>query len=405
MRLLASSSSAQRSANILTAVLAVIACDAGQQTASPAGGMSDAGGQLGAAGNTTAGGSATAGGATSNAGQAAAGSAGVGGANPGNTAGQNAGGVAGVPGGAAGQAGGGAANDAGAAGTSAGAGGQAPEDPISPGGPGGEPPQEWAEHWFEHNQTLQLVDYNEWVVLYFDAEVDQSQTDWLLPFLTDVWKYTVKHYGQFTDGERDGRLYGIFHQGKYSGGHPSTYFDESHDYRNVSDAGPGPWPDGSFDLASHEVSHVVEGASRGVHGSPAFGLWGDSKWAEFYQYDLYVGLGLTAEAERVFEKFSNGSDSFPQANTHWFSDWYYPLWRDYGGVAVMVNFFQLLSEHFPKNGDDYARGLNFGEYVHFMSGAVNADLKQLATTAFGWPTERETEFQNAKQEFGEVSYQ
>lgn len=308
------------------------------------------------------------------------------------------------------QSGGGTTNDAGSGGVSAeggsaGVAGQAAEDPMSPGGPGGEPPQEWVEHWFEHNQTLQRAEYNDWVVLYFDADVDQTQTAWLLPFLTDVWKYTVKHYGEFTDGERDGRLYGIFHQGKYSGGHPSTYFDGSHDNRNVSDAGPGPWPDGSFDLASHEVSHVVEGASRGVHGSPAFGIWGDSKWAEFYQYDLYVGLGLTAEAERVFDKFSNGSDTFPQANTHWFRDWYYPLWRDYGGVAVMVNFFQMLSEHFPKNGNDYAGGLNFGEYVHFMSGAVNADLKERATTAFGWPAEREAEFQAAQQEFDAISYQ
>jgi hypothetical protein len=387
-----------RSANILTAILVVIACDAGQEAANPSASGAGSGGQLGVSGNpATAAGAA--GDATASAGQAAGGIGGMGGATAGG-AGQNAGGVAGGGGGAAGQAGGGGANDAGAAGAA----GQPSEDPMSPGGPGGEPPQEWVEHWFEHNQTLQLAEYNDWVVLYFDDDVDQSQTTWLLPFLTEVWKYTVKHYGEFTDGERDGRLYGIFHQGRYSGGHPSTYFDESHDYRNVSDAGPGPWPDGSFDLASHEVSHVVEGASRGVHGSPAFGLWGDSKWAEFFQYDLYVGLGLTAEAERVFDKFSNGSDTFPQANTYWFRDWYYPLWRDHGGVAVMVNFFQLLAEHFPKNGDDYARGLNFGEYVHFMSGSVNADLKALATTAFGWPAERETEFQNAQQEFAEISY-
>jgi len=333
--------------------------------------------------------------------------AGVGGENP------NLGGSAGMGGAEAGGAGmanagaAGTAGDAGAGGTAGAANGGAAgatEDPTSPGGSSEEPPLTWQEHWFEHNQNVARADYNEWVVLYFDADVDQDQSVWLMSFLTDVWKYTVKHYGEFTDGARDGRLYAIFHQGRYSGGHPSTYFDESHDYRNVSDAGPGPWPEGSYDLASHEVSHIVEGASRGVHGSPAFGLWGDSKWAEFYQYDLYLGLGMTEEAERVFEMFTNGSDSFPQADTHWFRDWFYPLWLDHGGVAVMVNYFQLLAEHFPKNGSDYAGGLNFGEYVHFMSGAAGTDLKDLATTAFGWPAERELEFQDAQAEFAGIQY-
>jgi len=321
-------------------------------------------------------------------------------------AGSSAGGAAGMASGGTDSAGssGSAGTGAGTGGASGGTGGSAGSGPVLPEGNAGAPPEEWTEHWFEHVQVLKLVDYNEWVVLYFDDDVDQSQAEWLMSFLTEVWQYTLQHYGQFTDGERDGRLYGIFHQGKYSGGHPSTYFDASHDYRNVSDAGPGPWTEGNYDLASHEVSHIVEGASRGVHGSPAFGLWGDSKWAEFYQYDLYVGLGMDAEAERVLDKFSNTSDSFPQADTHWFRDWYYPLWLDHGGVSVMVNFFQVLSENFPKNGDNYSGGMNFGEYVHFMSGAVNKNLKPLATEAFGWPAERETEFQNARTEFSAITY-
>jgi hypothetical protein len=347
--------------------------------------------------------------------EASAGSAGNGGAagSSGGAAGSSGGLVAtgGVAGSAAGTggatvgtggAGGGLGGSAGSAGSSSG--GSSGSGPVLPEGNAGAPPEQWTEHWFEHDQNIKLIDYNEWVVLYFDDDVDQSQTAWLLPFLTEVWQYTLLHYGQFTDGERDGRLYGIFHQGKYSGGHPSTYFDASHDYRNVSDAGPGPWPDGSFDLASHEISHIVEGASRGVHGSPAFGLWGDSKWAEFYQYDLYLGLGMDADAERVFDKFSATSDSFPQAGSYWFRDWYYPLWRDHGGVDVMVGYFELLAEHFPKNGDSYAGDMNFGEYVHFMSGAVNANLKALATDAFGWPGERETEFQNARTEFSGITY-
>ena len=277
-------------------------------------------------------------------------------------------------------------------------------DAGSPGGIAGAPPQTWTEHWFEHNQTLKLVDSNAWVVLYFDDDVDRSKTAWILPFMTKVWKYTVAHYGQYTDGQRDGRLFAIYHQGKYSGGHPSTYFDASHDYRNVSDVGPGPFPDGDFDISSHEVSHIVEGASRGVHNSPAFGIWHDSKWAEFYQFDLYTGLGMTTDANRVFDKFTNTVDDFPQAGTHWFRDWFYPLWKDHGGVQVMVNYYQLLKDRFPKNGTAFSRDLNFGEFVHFMSGAAGTNLKAQATTAFGWPAAREAELTKAQKDFPNIGY-
>lgn len=268
----------------------------------------------------------------------------------------------------------------------------------------GTPPQTWKEHWFEHTQTLELVGHNDWVALYFDAQVDRKQASWLLPFMTRVWQYTVQHYGPFTDGVRDGRLYAIYHQGKYSGGHPSTYFDASHDFRNVSDVGPGPFPDGNYAISTHEVAHVVEGASRGFQGSPAFGLWKDSKWAEFYQYDLYVGLGLTQEAERVHAEFSAKADDFPRANTHWFRDWFYPLWRDHGGVEVMANYFRLLAAHYRKQGTSYGRGMNFGEFVHFMSGAAGKSLKPLAENAFGWPEAREAELVRARSEFPQVRY-
>src|SRR5688572_20503784 len=210
---------------------------AGTSASAGAAGNAQSGGAMGAGGNTSVGAAGAAGSVTSGGGAGVGGNSGVAGAG-------GTGGAGGTSGGAAGSG------------------------PVLPEGNAGAPPAEWTEHWFEHVQVLKLAEYNEWVVLYFDDDVDQSQTDWLLPFLTQVWQYTLQHYGQFTDGERDGRLYGIFHQGKYSGGHPSTYFDESHDYRNVSDAGPGPWTDGNYDLASHEVSHIVEGASRGVHGSP-----------------------------------------------------------------------------------------------------------------------------------------
>jgi hypothetical protein len=263
------------------------------------------------------------------------------------------------------------------------------------------PPPEatWKEHWFEHDQELELVDYNNDVAIYFDPDVNRDGTGWILPFMTDLWRYSEATYGDIGEG----RLFAVFHEGKYSGGHPSTSYDDSHDLRNVTDCGPGPWQSG-YDIPSHEAGHIVESANNGMHGSPAFGVWHDSKWMEFYQYDAYVALGMDAEAQRVFDKFSATEDDFPRAGTHWFRDWFYPLWRDHGHAQVMVRFFRLLSEHYPKNGHEYTRGLNLGEFVHFMSGAAETNLKQLATDAFGWTQETDSQFQAARTEFAAITY-
>jgi hypothetical protein len=268
------------------------------------------------------------------------------------------------------------------------------------------PPATWMEHWFEHNQLLALGPYNDDVALYFDKDVNRADTPWILPAMTKLWQYVKRTYGPL-GGDR---LFAIFHQGKYGGGHPSTYFDDSHDFRNVSDSGPGPWAPGSgrIDIPSHESGHVVEIANNGVHGSPAFPIWGDSKWMEFFQYDAYVATGMTADAERVLARFTATSDDFPRAGTRWFRDWFYPLWRDHGHAAVMVKFFALLAQHFPKRPEGkamaYTRDLDFGEFVHFMSGAAGTDLKPLATTAFGWPAEHEAQFAEAKTDFPAVTY-
>jgi hypothetical protein len=48
--------------------------------------------------------------------------------------------------------------------------------------------------------------------------------------------------------------------------------------------------------------------------------------------------------------------------------------------------------------------MNWGEYIHFMSGAAGTDLKPLATTAFGWSDVREAQYQEAKKDFPAVTY-
>jgi hypothetical protein len=262
-------------------------------------------------------------------------------------------------------------------------------------------PTSWTEHWFEHNQTVSRVYQDNDVAVYFDADVNRSIT-WPNSFVGSVWKYTRRTYGHFG---ADSQLYAIFHTAKYSGGHPSTYFDTSHDSRNVIDVGSSSstaWTSGTgndLDIVTHEVAHIVEGASKGVHNSPAFGLWGDSKWAEIFVYDVYVGLGRTSDANRWFNQLQNATDSYPRSNTHWFRDWFYPIYKNYGGAAVLNRYFVLLAQYFPKNGRDYSRALNWGEFIHFWSGAAGVNLKTLATSAFGWPTEWETQFVQAQRSF------
>ncbi|QCR21163.1 fibronectin type III domain-containing protein [Pontibacter sp. SGAir0037] len=260
-------------------------------------------------------------------------------------------------------------------------------------------PATWQEHWFDHNKVVSLVYENPDLNLYFDENMDNS-AEWMKTTFTDVWKYTRETYGGYSDP----KLYAVMHLNSYSGGHPATVFDPSHDYRNVIDMGQsGTWSQGptgwNLDILVHEIGHIVEGSSKGVKESPAFGLWGDSKWCEIFQYDVYKALELTTEKERWFNTCMNATDNFPRAGTQWFKNWFYPIYNQYGESEVLNNYYQLLSEYFPQYNGAYTRALNWGEFIHFWSGAAGVNLKQQATIAFGWPEEWEFQFRQAQVDF------
>lgn len=276
------------------------------------------------------------------------------------------------------------------------------ENPVS----ANEPPLNWQEHWFEHNQVVNRVFFNDDLAVYFDKDVNKSIT-WPNDYLTKVWQYTRNVYGDFG---QDKRLFAIFHTAKYSGGHPSNYFEASHDKRNVIDVGlsdANAWvgfTTGEKDIVTHEVGHIVEFASKGKHNSPAFKIWGDSKWMEIYQYDVYKKLGMTADADCWYNKCMATVDNFPRANTQWFKNWFYPIYANNGGTATLNKFFVLLSQNFPANGSEYSRDMNWGEFVHFWSGAAGVNLKSQATTAFGWTSDMENQFNKAKIDFPNIKY-
>lgn len=280
------------------------------------------------------------------------------------------------------------------------------------------PAATWKEHWFEHVQNLNRVFYDTSVVVYYDSDVRPS-IKWPQTYMAQAWNYTKKTYGAFG---KDSRLYVIYHAGKYSGGHPSTYMDAGHDYHNVTDCGANDinaWTSGignDIDLSTHEIGHIVEGAAKGVHNSPAFSIWHDSKWMEIYQYDVYLGLGRNDDAVRWHNMKLQTTDDFPRAGTHWYRDWFYPVYNNYGKTATLNQFFTLLAKYFPKrtfnNGKttypEYTRDLNFGEFVHFWSGAAHTDLKQLALTAFGNKDEQGNDWtvqlQKARTDFPGITY-
>lgn len=271
---------------------------------------------------------------------------------------------------------------------------------------GAEPPELWREHWFEHVQLVRLAGATSHVAVYFDPDVAGDVARWMVPYLDGVWRYTKQTYGDFGP---DPLLYSIFHQGRYPGGHPSSYQDASHDYRNVTDCGPGPYradDSKAHEVVTHEISHVVEGANNGAWGSPAFPIWGDSKWAEFFIHDVYLALGLQQWAAAAAATFDRNADAFPRRGTHWFRDWWRPLRSGTGGgPQFMVRFFRLLAEHFPRGADThYLRDLNWGEYLHFTSGAAGGDVTDLARHAFGWPTRWTRELEQARAEFALITY-
>jgi hypothetical protein len=71
----------------------------------------------------------------------------------------------------------------------------------------------------------------------------------------------------------------------------------------------------------------------------------------------------------------------------------------------MNRFFRELAQHFPRDADGaYTRRMNWGEYVHFTSGAAAADMSGQAARAFGWPREWAAQLERAREQFPGITY-
>jgi len=282
---------------------------------------------------------------------------------------------------------------------SGGAAGAAPVDEMCPGGP--EPPATWTEHWFDHNQKLTRVHYDDCIALYFDADTDPAAKDWLVPFLDDAWAYSLKSYGKLGSE----RVYVVVHQGKYRGGHSSTFVEASHDNHAVIDMGANDWLPGEYDLPAHLLSFLVD--TEGAHtkfGAPKSNHYGNEGFPLIYKYDLYSALGLTSEATAALAQFNTDANDEPYPDTYWFRDWFYPVWRDHGHAAVFARYETLLEKYFPAGADLWMPDMNYGQYFHFMSGAAGVDLVPLAREAFQWHPDFDDEIAAAKVDFPDIKY-
>jgi hypothetical protein len=280
-----------------------------------------------------------------------------------------------------------------------GLGGGAANVPVCPGGP--EPPLTWQEHWLDHSELLDRVHYDDCIALYFDQEVDPEAKDWLVSFLDRSWSYSLAAYGAMGPE----RIYVVVHQGSHYGGHTATFIEASHDRHATIDMGAIAWIDGSYELPATLLGSLVdtEGA-RTKFGAPGRARYGLQGFVSIYKYDLYSGLGLdeaAAVAKLVYDAIASGQ---PSSDSHWFRDWFYPIWRDHGHAQVFAQYLALLQAYYPAGADMWMPTMTYGEYFHFMSGAAGTDLTPLAKEHFELPPGFEAELARAKQAYPDIKY-
>lgn len=263
--------------------------------------------------------------------------------------------------------------------------------------PSGAPPRIMDESWSGHSEVLYRQYFDDYVAVYYD-DVIERPLEWPYEFLSNAWDYTTDTYGSFGN---ENILYAIFH----SEGDATTFqtIYDAFGFSLIDVPLNGVEKSGSnMDRPLWEISHIVENSSNLVSGSPASVLWGDN-WSEIFTYDLYSGLGMEDEAQRVYDQYMQTTSDSPESGVNWFKDWYYPIYQEHG-TAALSDFFTLVSGKFPKVGDAYAKDMTLGELVHFYSGATGEDLLPLAEAAFGWSDDREKELLQARADYPLLDY-
>jgi len=173
-----------------------------------------------------------------------------------------------------------------------------------------------------------------------------------------------------------------------------------------------------YDVMAHELCHIVEGVGGGYNGSMFYPIWGDSKWAEILQYDIFTALGSPRAASwhRDYTEGSNpgGGADYPDKDrkSYWYRDFLYPTYNLYGKTEMLKKFWKLQGQHYrQKNGSFQGNSTNpggrgnLGELIHFWSAACGVDVKPFAINAFGWNNQFEAWLQQAKLDYPALIYE
>ncbi|RUT72472.1 hypothetical protein D0817_02375 [Flavobacterium cupreum] len=267
--------------------------------------------------------------------------------------------------------------------------------------PAGAPPREIKENWSGHTDKLYRQFFDKSVAVYYDSEVKRP-LDWPNDFFKNTWKQVTATYGDFGG---DNRLYAVFHDKSKGPIYVATTFNAASGNRSIFDiAFEGYEMKGNnIDNPLLAVSQIVETSSRGINGSPAKAIWGDT-YSQIFLYDIYTKLQMQSDADRIAAANNAKTSTFPKQNTYWFRDWYAPIYKDHGGSLSLGNFFKLTAQFYPTNGNTYAHDMNMGEFVHFFSGATGDDLQPLAEAAFGWSDEWQEQLLDARADFPTLNY-
>ena len=268
--------------------------------------------------------------------------------------------------------------------------------------PPGAPLRGITENWNGHDSEVNRQYFDSYVAVYYGGEVDREIT-WPFDFLSNSWEYISDTYGGF--GDNNGRLYAVIHQDPGSDPYYATFLDDVLDFESLIDVSleGGEMNAADMDGIMLVVEELVENSVYGKKGAPARGVWQD-RFADIFLYDLYTALEMTDDARRIYDEAMATQVSYPSEGTYWFRDWFYPLYENYEGPRVFNNFFRVLSEKYPVNGDSYSRNLNLGELVHFFSGATGTDLQPMAEEAFGWTEENDLQLLQARADFPDLNY-
>lgn len=291
--------------------------------------------------------------------------------------------------------------------------------------------KEFAERWENFNlwildapTTVRMVKQIGKTAFYLPEEYNVNDVDDLYyQFYAENWEYVFSCYGEELSDEQlhvmlfpleeGGGLASIFDYRGGGGNYTNMVYIKANKnwFKNRAESGY------IYDVMAHELCHIIEGVGGGYNGSMFYPVWGDSKWAEILQFDIFQALGVSRAASwhssYAAETNPAGGADYPNSaqTSYWYRDFLYPTYDKYGKTELLKKFWKLQGEHYRmKNGsfqgtptNPGGRG-NLGELIHFWSGAARVDVKPYVIKAFGWNEQFEAWLQKAKIDYPLVTY-